>query len=85
MPLVQALKEEIFKYGVLHADESPVAMLSPGDGKTHRSYIWAYAPGQFEDMKAVIYDFCESRAGPRATTAPLAASAVNAMVTKGDQ
>ncbi len=85
MPLVQALKEEIFKYGVLHADESPVAMLSPGDGKTHRSYIWAYAPGQFEDMKAVIYDFCESRAGPRATTAPLAASAVNAMATKGDQ
>ena len=63
MPLVQALKEEIFKYGVLHADETPVAMLSPGDGKTHRSYIWAYAPGQFEDMKAVIYDFCESRSG----------------------
>lgn len=63
MPLVEALKEEIFKYRVLHADETPVAMLSPGDGKTHRSYIWAYAPGQFEDMKAVIYDFCESRSG----------------------
>lgn len=63
MPLVQALKEEIFKYGGLHADETPVAMLSPGDGKTHRSYIWAYAPGQYEDMKAVIYDFCESRSG----------------------
>ncbi len=38
-------------------------MLSPRDGKTHRSYILVNAPGQFEDMKAVIYDFCESRSG----------------------
>ena len=38
-------------------------MLSPGDGKSHRSSIWAYAPGEFEDIKAVIYDFCESRSG----------------------
>ena len=61
LPLVMALKEDIFKCRVLHADETPVAMLSPGDGKTHRSYIWAYAPGEFEGIKAVIYDFCESR------------------------
>ena len=63
LPLVTALKEDIFKCRVLHADETPVAMLSPGDGKTHRSYIWAYAPGEFEGIKAVIYDFCESRSG----------------------
>jgi hypothetical protein len=62
-PLVVALKEEILKHGVLHADETPVATLSPGDGKTHRSYIWAYAPGRFEDLKAVVFDFCESRSG----------------------
>lgn len=29
-------------------------------------YLWAYAPGAFEDMKAVVYDFCESRAGEHA-------------------
>jgi len=63
MPLVEALKEDVFKHRVLHADETPVATLSPGDGKTHRSYIWAYSPGAFESMKAVIYDFCESRSG----------------------
>ena len=43
-PLVEALKTEVLKHNVLHADETPVATLSPGDGKTHRSYIWAYAP-----------------------------------------
>ncbi len=25
----------------LHADETPVQMLSPGKGKTHRTYLWA--------------------------------------------
>lgn len=28
--------------------------------------LWAYAPGAFENMKAVVYDFCESRAGEHA-------------------
>ena len=65
-PLVDALKEEILSCGVLHADETPVAMLKPGNGKTHRAYLWAYAPGAFEGMKAVVYDFCESRAGEHA-------------------
>ena len=63
MPLVGAFKEIILKCHVLHADETPFAMLSPGKGKTHRSCIWAYAPGQFEEMKGVIFDFCESRSG----------------------
>ena len=65
-PLVDALKSEILSRRVLHADETPVAMLKPGEGKTHRAYLWAYAPGVFEDMKAVVYDFCESRAGEHA-------------------
>jgi len=65
-PLVDALKTAILGYRVLHADETPVAMLKPGEGKTHRAYLWAYAPGAFEDIKAVVYDFCESRAGEHA-------------------
>ena len=65
-PLVDALKDEILSCAVLHADETPVAMLKPGNKKTHRAYLWAYAPGAFEDMKAVVYDFCESRAGEHA-------------------
>jgi hypothetical protein len=67
-PLVDALKDEILQYGVLHADETPVQMLKPGAGKTHRAYLWAYAPGSFEGLKAVVYDFCESRAGEHART-----------------
>ncbi len=65
-PLVDALSQEILRHGVLHADETPVQMLKPGNGKTHRAYLWAYAPGAFEDMKAVVYDFCETRAGEHA-------------------
>jgi hypothetical protein len=65
-PLVDALKAEVLRHSVLHADETPVAMLKPGNGKTHRAYLWAYAPGTFADMRAVVYDFCESRAGEHA-------------------
>ena len=65
-PLVDALKDEMLGHTVLHADETPVQMLKPGNGKTHRAYLWAYAPGAFEDLKAVVYDFCETRAGEHA-------------------
>ena len=65
-PLVDALRQELLSCPVLHADETPVAMLKPGNKRTHRAYLWAYAPGAFEDMKAVVYDFCESRAGAHA-------------------
>ena len=67
-PLVDALKDEILSCAVLHADETPVAMLKPGNKKTHRAYLWTYAPGAFEKLKAVVYDFCESRAGEHART-----------------
>lgn len=52
-PLVDALRAEMLTHRVLHADETPVAMLKPGHGKTHRAYLWAYAAGAFEDMRAV--------------------------------
>jgi len=65
-PLVDALKAEILSHSVVHADETPVQMLKPGSGKTHRAYLWAYAAGAFEETKAVVYDFCESRAGQNA-------------------
>ncbi len=65
-PLVEALKGDLLSHAVLHADETPVQMLKPGHGKTHWAYLWAYAPGAFEDLRAVVYDFCESRAGAHA-------------------
>ena len=65
-PLVDALKADILSHSVVHADETPVQMLKPGSGKTHRAYLWAYAAGAFEETQAVVYDFCESRAGENA-------------------
>jgi transposase len=65
-PLVDALKEAMFAHRVLHADETPVAMLDPGAGKTHRAYLWSYCTGAFEAMNGVIYDFTDSRAGKHA-------------------
>lgn len=65
-PLVDALHREILQQDVLHADETPVQMLSPGKGKTHRAYLWAYTPTQACDLRAVVYDFADSRAGEHA-------------------
>lgn len=65
-PLVDALKQTILGHRVVHADETPVKMLKPGAGRTHRAYLWAYSPGAFEDLRAVVYDFAESRAGKHA-------------------
>jgi len=65
-PLVDALRDAILAHGVIHADETPVQMLTPGAKKTHRSYVWAYATSQFSDLAAVVYDFSPSRAGEHA-------------------
>lgn len=65
-PLVDALKRELLQHPVLHADETPVAMLKPGNGKTHRAYLWSYCSTSFAGMHAVVFDFAESRAGQHA-------------------
>lgn len=65
-PLVDALKAEMLSHRVLHTDETPVAMLDPGAGKTHRAYLWSYCTCQFEDSRIFVYDFAESRAGKHA-------------------
>jgi transposase len=65
-PLVDALKTELLTRPVLHADETPVAMLKPGNGKTHRAYLWSYGTTVFDPLKAVVFDFADSRAGRHA-------------------
>ncbi|MDI1251610.1 IS66 family transposase [Thermomonas sp.] len=65
-PLVDALRTELLKHSVLHADETPVAMLKPGKGKTHRAYLWSYCTTAYDDTKAVVFDFADSRAGQHA-------------------
>ena len=68
-PLVQAMRDDLLSRSVLHADETPVAMLKPAsqrDGKTHRAYLWSYCTTAWDDINAVVFDFAESRAGHNA-------------------
>jgi transposase len=65
-PLADALKAQLLQCQVLHADETPVAVLAPGKGKTQRAYLWAYAAAVSEGLKAVVYDFTEGRSGENA-------------------
>lgn len=62
-PLVAALSAELLEHDVLHADETPVAMLKPGNGKTHRAYLWSYCTTSFNPIRAVVFDFADSRGG----------------------
>jgi transposase len=61
LPLYDAHKRFVLGCPVLHADETPVAMLDPGAGKTKRAYIWAYARGELDAQRGVIYEFCLGR------------------------
>ncbi len=53
----------LLKQPVLHADETPVPMLSPGQQHTRRAYIWTYATTRDTDAQAVVYDFQPGRSG----------------------
>ena len=65
-PLVDALKEELLNQPVLHADETPLPMLKPGNGKTHKSYLWSYCSTSTSSMRAVVFDYAEGRGGKHA-------------------
>jgi hypothetical protein len=62
-PLVDALHRYILSQDVVHADETPVRLLAPGKGKTDQAYLWAYRTTNFIAQRAVLFDFCTSRAG----------------------
>ena len=62
-PLADALKEFILGQDVIHADETPVALLAPGRGKTKKAYVWVYRTTNFVAQRAVLFDFASSRSG----------------------
>ncbi len=65
-PPVDAMRLQLHGCGVLHADETPVAQLDPGAGKTKRAYLFAYRSAS-EDAPIVIFDYCQSRSGQHAS------------------
>jgi transposase len=60
-PLYDVHKRFVLGCRVLHADETPVALLDPGAGKTRRAYVWAYARSHHDPTPGVVYDFCLGR------------------------
>jgi transposase len=60
-PLYEAHKRFVLSCPVVHADETSVRLLDPGAGKTRRAYIWAYARGELDEQRGVIYEFCLGR------------------------
>lgn len=66
-PLADRLGELLLAREVLHADETPVAQLDPGSGKTRRAYLWVYRSSVLDTgPPLVVFDYQISRAGRHA-------------------
>lgn len=62
-PLIACLRQELRTDKVVHADETPVQMLAPGNGKTKTAYLFAYRLGEIEEPPIIVYDYVETRSG----------------------
>jgi len=66
-PLADQLKWQLLQGNTLHADETPVAQLKPGSGKTHKAYLWAYRSNDLvPGPRIVVFDYQTSRSGRHA-------------------
>lgn len=68
-PLVAALERYVLSAAKLHADDTPVPVLAPGQGRTKTGRLWAYVrderPGAGPDPPAVVYRYSPDRKGER--------------------
>jgi len=63
-PLVDRLIEKLLAHSMLHADETPVAQLDPGRGKTKKAYLWAYRNNDLEEgSRIIVFDYQPGRSG----------------------
>lgn len=58
-PLFDYMREMMLKSDIALNDDTPVKVLDPGSGKTHRGYLWCTVGG--EDLKYRLYNFTMSR------------------------
>jgi transposase len=66
-PLVDRLTVLLRERSVLHADETPVAQLDPGAGKTRKAYLWAYRSNDLEPGPPIlVFDYQPGRQGAHA-------------------
>jgi transposase len=63
-PLVDRLAWHLLQGNSLHADETPVAQLEPGRGKTRKAYLWAYRSNDLNgDPRIIVFDYQPGRSG----------------------
>ncbi|MEO8778827.1 MAG: IS66 family transposase [Rhodanobacter sp.] len=60
-PLFDALRTQLLRAPVLHADETPLAQLDPGAGRTRRAHLFVYR--NTDSHPAVLFDYGPTRAG----------------------
>lgn len=66
-PLADRLTACLRERQILHADETPVQQLDPGNGKTRRAYLWAYMSNVLDTgPPIVVFDYQTSRSGAHA-------------------
>src|SRR5438552_16942391 len=66
-PLVEALRDYVLAAGKVHADDTPVPVLSPGTGKTKTGRLWTYVrddrPAGDSAAPAVWFAYSPDRKG----------------------
>src|SRR3974390_3320811 len=66
-PLVEALRGYVMEAGKLHADDTPVPVLAPGNGKTKTGRLWTYVrddrPAGDSTPAAVWFAYSPDRRG----------------------
>ena len=63
-PLVDRLSDLLRERSVLHADETPVPQLDPGNGKTKKAYLWAYRSSDLDPGPPIlVFDYQPGRHG----------------------
>jgi transposase len=66
-PLADRLGELLRERLILHADETPVPQLDPGQGKTRKAYLWAYRGNDLDaGSPIIVFDYQASRSGSHA-------------------
>ena len=63
-PLFDAVRTQLLAAPVLHADETPVAQLDPGAGKTKRAYLFVYRNTDAHPI--ILFDYGPTCAGKHA-------------------
>jgi hypothetical protein len=68
-PLVDAVRQHVLSASKLHADDTPVPVLAPGNGKTRTGRLWTYVrddrPSADTTAPAVWFAYSPDRKGER--------------------